>query len=129
MSDTGRFSETTGGKVIAAVVTALTIGAVTQSILLYSSSQVTNQKLESLSVVIAELKSDLKDLRSQGRDRWKKSDHVAYAADQSIRFGKIWDAVAAIRDEQAKRTGNVYKVEQLARELELLRAKVRKLDK
>lgn len=111
-------------KVVPVVVAALLIGAITQGVVLYSSSQVTNQRLENMTLAMQELKADLKQLRANTSDRWRKPDHDAYAVDVNNRISKVWDAVGSVRDEQAKRTGNVYRVDALAKDVQDLKARL-----
>lgn len=124
MSDTTKFADTTGGKILVGVVITLVIGGITQGVALYSTSQVTNQRLSTMENTLQELKNELKAAREGASGSWTKADHVAYASGVNARINKTWDTINSIRDEQSKRTANVYRVESLTKAFASLEARL-----
>lgn len=85
--------------------------------------------LSRLRELIKEIRSDVRQNRDHLSERWKKPDHMVYAAEVNTRFAKVWDVVNGIREEQTRRTGNVYRVNKLAKDVEDLEARLKAVEK
>lgn len=80
-------------RVAGSVVAALVVGLLGQGIMIYSQTQVTNERLKTMSNQLAEMKTQVSKMQENGLDRWTRQDHATYAEMVSTKWTKLESAV------------------------------------
>ena len=87
------------------VFTALVLGGISQGVFMYSSSQVTNQRLEATVHQLDKIETRMERLEErlqQGTaDRWTRTDQADYAASNAARVEAISAELRAHKGEHA----------------------------